>query len=189
LTVVETVGDVSDFWSGAISSLVSAVVGGVFTATVAFVQVRAAYRTVSFQLERSYQDQVDLLRRQSTHRLAFEIADVLEREGTKLAMAYRMTHDDGPPCSSQVLAPLLRQAGLSVDRLRIVYSETLPEDVSEGLDELVDYCFPSSAGLQKLVDDAAKGSDCGYCVVADWAGANFHRAARLVARSMSQAVT
>jgi hypothetical protein len=189
-------GSVSAFWSGALSALLGSLVGGIFTAVAALLQVRAArqaaelqvaaardsaerqvtaaFDSASIQLSESYKHQVKMLHNDSLQRAIIDLTKNLDEIDHQLLS---LTHSN-QECHLDNTYALHEKIFKELYRFWLIYRNLAPTSTQKVIEELSDYFGSSKKRLEEYADEleekrAAHGlGKCKYCILAeDWASA------------------
>jgi hypothetical protein len=190
---------VSEFYAGVVSSLIGAFIGGLLTAAVALVQVRANNRLVMLQLDRSHRQQLEAMHTEFLRAALLELNNALVANMKDLD-AYAPFEAGGEcrsPCDEDQFYLVARRSYLRLSELDLRYHAVYPDSICTIFDELLGLVPFTRAGategaiaiLQESEDDYSASKNCEYCDAASELATKMQRAAREVgeiARSISK---
>jgi hypothetical protein len=158
---------VSSFWLGAASSLIGAIVGGLFTAWGARIQASAASKSMLDQVRLARESELDLLRRTRSHDAMFDLAVAANKLVDNL---FRISgrHDEAQVVGRPHVRPKnadvkrLVECTLEFYRLIDICIAHVPRNCHAWLAELQDVCASTESGWLDATDAVHRKFCCEY---------------------------
>ena len=155
---------VSTFWAGALSSLVGALVGGLFTAIGSWIQARATSRSAAAAVALTYEKQLEFVRGQKTH----DAMALVAQSGSTLMRAldrakeFHEENADGrhKPVTARELRDLLTAVG-NFDDVYDFQGAQVPSVLQDYLSEILDsvgFTYEGWANMARRED--SEGDEC-----------------------------
>ncbi|MFJ2087615.1 hypothetical protein ACLQ3D_24045 [Micromonospora vinacea] len=151
----------SAFWSGTLSSLLGAVVGGLFSGIAAWLQARTSARSALQQVSLAHQKQLELLQNQTSHQAAYHSTKAIWAVFTAAEDAISR-HRSSQDCAKADAAGI-PAATAQLEDCDNLYFAHLPQIIQGELQKLLEACSYSSAGWRDMRKrDGGAFSCCGY---------------------------
>ncbi|MEV0271134.1 hypothetical protein AB0H43_20330 [Hamadaea sp. NPDC050747] len=157
----------TDFWAGAVSSLVGALVGGLATAAVAWMQLKAGHR-----------QQLAVLNLQASYEARLGMADALDAASTAFFQLQQRHQQGEGPCPIEDY-PEVERIQRSVNRAWALYTNALPAGVFEEVDRAVEFINLNGTSIARRAEEYAEYG-CGFCDFAEKAEEVLYDAALLL---------
>ncbi|WP_189194934.1 hypothetical protein [Micromonospora fulviviridis] len=155
----------NQFWSGVLSGLIGAIVGGIFSAFGAWIQARSTRDSTLLQLEHSRAADADAVRRQHLQTTCLTIMTALQ-ESHDLLWNEIESHEDQPKHDLEVAWLVVVRVQRKLFHVKAVWGGLLPDAEAESLYR-ADYelSVSKSAFFDKANQGGGEFSDCGFCQV------------------------
>ncbi|WLS48411.1 hypothetical protein Q3V37_14925 [Micromonospora profundi] len=156
----------SSFWDGAISALVGALIGGLFTALAAWVQVRGLFKATELQLKANQEYQLAAIENQLSNQACMEVAAALDKAAEPFQLMLDAPHGEDQPCPLGSKPALLTPMQTTINRAYAIYGKALPEPAWEEFDKALEFANLNTNALHRRAKVLAAQGECGYCVFA-----------------------